>query len=137
MKFEDSIFSKKYRYSKKSFDFGTYYFLDKIVIAEINYGVHFDEKKIAIVIESIFEHYETNCKLGYISNRLNSYSFEPDLWKKFFDEYNFIVASVSVCYTNMNLMNATIEKRFSKKNIKITNNLDDAFTWILSLKELN
>ncbi|MFG6687408.1 hypothetical protein ACGK9U_12550 [Mariniflexile sp. HNIBRBA6329] len=137
MKFENSPHSKKYNYTKKELDFGNYYFLDKIVIAEINYGVHFNEKKIAAVIEKIFEHYNSDCKLGYISNRINSYSFEPDLWKKFFDEFNFIVGSVSVCYTNMNLMNASIEKRFSKKNVKITDNLDDAFTWVLSLKELN
>ncbi|SFZ91955.1 hypothetical protein SAMN05428642_102449 [Flaviramulus basaltis] len=137
MQFENSSLSKKYTYSLKKFGFGKLFFLEKIIVAEMNYGIHFDWDKTEIITNSILQHYGKNCKVGYISNRINSYSFEPDIWSKFFEKYNFVVASASVYYSKMTLMNATIEKQFSKRKIKITSSLEDAFDWILSLKELS
>lgn len=136
MKFEDSPISKDYSFTKKTFDFGIVYFLDKIVLAEMNYGIHLSWSKIQVMIDEIISFYGLNCKIGYISNKTNSYSYEPSLWNVFYKNYDFIVASASIYYSELNYINATMEKHFSKKSIKRSKNLEEAFEWIYGIKEL-
>ncbi|MFV0572176.1 MAG: hypothetical protein ACK5M1_07080 [Xanthomarina gelatinilytica] len=123
--------------SKIEFSFGTFFFLEKIIISELNEGIHFDWKKIEQVISAIAEHYGDQFEVGFISNRINSYSIEPQLWIDFYKEYNFIIASAIVAYNNFDYKNATLEKHFSKNSIKRCQTLNEAIEWILSLKEFN
>lgn len=135
MQFENSDISKQLLYTKKNLSFGKMYFLPKCAISEIDYGVHLDWNKIEQLVEAIHSHYGKDCKIAYISNKINSYSFEPNLWNKFYRQYDFLVASVSVCYSHINYVNATIEKQFSKKSIKRTDNIEESIEWVRSLKE--
>ncbi|WP_034058340.1 hypothetical protein [Lacinutrix jangbogonensis] len=137
MKFEDSQISKELTFTVKELPFGKLYFFPKFIISEMDYGIHLDWAKIEKVIKAIFSHYGMNCKIGYISNKVNSYSFEPTLWTKFYKNYDFIIASVSVCYSHINYINATLEKQFSKKSVKRTDNIKDSIKWITNLKEFN
>ena len=110
MQFENSEISKQLLYTTKILSFGKIHFLPKFIISEMDYGIHLDWNKIEELIQVVYLHYGVDCKIGYISNRINSYSFEPNLWDKFYKKHDFIVASVSVCYSHINYINATIEK---------------------------
>ncbi|MBU2940295.1 hypothetical protein KO494_12180 [Lacinutrix sp. C3R15] len=135
MKFEDSIISKKYTYTKKTLAFGELYFLDNFIIAEMNHGIHLSWNKIVKMIDVIHLHYGVNCKIAYISNKINSYSYDPNHWVYFFKHYNFVVASVSICYSEMSYINASLEKQISSKSVKRSNSLEEAVSWVLNLEE--
>ena len=137
MKFENSKYSKLLRYSKIEFSFGTFYFLDKLVISELNEGIHFNWNKIELVISAIAEHYGDDFKIAFLSNKINSYSIEPQFWLNFYKEYNFIIASALITYTDVSYKNATLEKHFSSTSVKRCSTLGEGIEWILSLKELN
>lgn len=137
MKFENSKYFKLLRSSKIEFSFGTFFFLDKIIISELNEGIHFDWQKIEQVISAVAEHYGGNFKIAFLSNKINSYSIEPHLWLRFYKEYNFIIASAIVTYNEIGFNNATLEKHFSRTSVKRCNTLDKGIEWILALKEFN
>ncbi|WP_418514078.1 hypothetical protein [Corallibacter sp.] len=137
MRFEDSKYSTILDYTKVSFSFGSFYLLDKFIISEMKEGVHFDWNKIQQVITVLLEHYGNTIKIAHISNRINSYSIEPQLWIKFNKDFGFVIASAIVFYSEINYVNATIEKRFSENSIKRCLNLDEAINWVLNLKEFN
>lgn len=135
MKFEESTLSKEHTFTKKNLDFGTFYFFNNFVVSEMNDGIHLSWNKILEIIEIIHLHYGDNFKIAYISNKVNSYSFEPNLWEDFFKKYHFLIASVSVYYSDMNFINATIEKQFSKKSHKRAKSMEEAISWVLDLDE--
>ncbi|MGZ0017016.1 hypothetical protein [Yeosuana sp. AK3] len=135
MRFEDSKYFKELKPKKVTFGFGNFYFCDLFFVSEINEGEHFDWPKVTLVAKELFQHYGLNAKLGYISNRINSYSSEPQSWEKIDRKYGIIVASAIVSYNNFSLINASLEKQFSKKSIKRCLSLDEAVTWITTLNE--
>lgn len=136
MKFENSKYFKLLRNSKIELSFGTFFFLDKFIISEVNEGIHFNWEKIELVISAIAEHYGDDFKVGFISNKVNSYSIEPQLWVDFYKEYDFIVASALVTYNEFGFKNATLEKHFSKNSVKRCLTLSEGVDWILALEEL-
>ena len=95
-----------------------FYFFEKFVISEIKEGVHLDWDKILALIGVMIDFYGKDLKIAYISNRINAYSIEPQLWMKFDKEYNFVIASAIVVYNDLNYINASIEKKFSSSSIK-------------------
>ncbi|GAA0744296.1 hypothetical protein [Gaetbulibacter jejuensis] len=135
MTFENSKYFNLLKHSKVEFSFGNFYLFDKFIISEINEGIHFDWDKIQQVIAALIDYYGSNLKIGYISNRVNPYSIEPQLWIRFQRDYGFIVASAMISYTELNYINASIEKRFSEMSIKRCGSLDEAINWIKNLKE--
>ncbi|GGH48139.1 hypothetical protein IA57_00035 [Mangrovimonas yunxiaonensis] len=137
MTFENSPYFKSYEHKKISLSFGDFYFLDHFLISELNEGIHLDWKKILEVIAEIKAHYGPNKKLAYISNRVNSYSIEPHLWINFNKEFGFIMASAIISYSEMNYINATLEKRFSTKSLKRCTSLEQAIEWVENLREFN
>ena len=134
MKFEDSRYSVLH-HLKIERPFGNFYLLDTFFISEINEGIHFDWNMIKDVMDEIITLYKKDIKLGYISNRINSYSLDPHTWNQVDIEYNAIIAGAIVTYNEMTFMNATLEKRFYKKSIKRCASLDEAVEWISNLKE--
>jgi hypothetical protein len=137
MKFENSKYFELKHY-KLEMPFGNFYLLETYFISEIKDGVHFDWEMIQAVMDEVIEFYGKNAKIGYISNRVNSYSMNPQTWNKVKKKYNMIVAGSIVAYNPLTYMNADIEKRLSTKtNIKSCLSLEEAVDWILNLKELN
>jgi hypothetical protein len=137
MTFENSKYFNLLPNSKIEFSFGTFFFLDKIIISELHEGIHFDWDKIEQVISEIAEHYGDNFKVAFLSNRINSYSIEPQLWVDFYKDYHFIVATAIVAYNDFNYKNAALEKHFSKNSIKRCETLDEAMEWIQNLNEFS
>ena len=138
MKFEESKHYNALKTHKLEKPFGRFYFCDKFYVAEVHEGIHFEWRMIKEIMDELVDFYEPNVKLGYISNRIHSYSVNPqEAWGKVNNEYNMIVASAVVTYNDMAYMNATLEKKFYKKSLKRCMSLDEAVDWILNIKELN
>ena len=135
MRFEDSKYSKLYKHKKIEFPFGQFYLLDKAVISELNEGEHFDWDKILKVVETLLDYYGMDIKIGYISNRVYSYSIQPELWIDFQRQFDFIVATAVVSYTDYSYMTASLEKHFSKNSIKRCETLEEAIAWVENLRE--
>jgi hypothetical protein len=135
MRFEDSKYFQLIPSKKIEFPFGNFYISNQILISELNEGIHFDWDKILQVIDLVYDYFGSYKKIAYISNRIYSYSIEPQLWLKFHEEYDFIVATATVSYNDFNYMNATIEKLFTKSSLKRCSDLDEAIEWIQNLEE--
>ncbi|AXP82617.1 hypothetical protein CJ739_3555 [Mariniflexile rhizosphaerae] len=135
MKFKDSKYYKLKHYQIER-PFGDFYLLENFFVSELNEGVHFDWEMIKSVMDEVIIFYGLDSQIGYISNRTNSYSIDPQTWNKVDKEYGVIVAGAIVTYNTMTFMNATLEKQFYKKSIKRCLSLDEAIEWISNLKEL-
>jgi hypothetical protein len=136
MKFEVSEFSKL-KHFKIEMPFGDFYLLETFFISEINEGIHFDWEMIKSIMIEVVQFYGENSKIGYISNRVNSYSMSPQTWDKVQKRYNMFIAGAIVSYNKMTFMNASLEKQISKTTIKRCLSLEEAIEWTLNLKELN
>ncbi|MFI1773624.1 hypothetical protein [Thalassobellus citreus] len=137
MHFENSKYSKEFKYTKLEYPFGNFYLCEKFFISELNDGVHFNWEKIQLVMDDLIKHYDHDTSLAYISNRINSYSIDPQTWKQTLDKYKIIIASSIVAYTSFTFYNASLEKVFSEKSIKRCLNLKEAIEWSLNLREFN
>ncbi|MFD0988581.1 hypothetical protein ACFQ1R_00605 [Mariniflexile jejuense] len=134
MTFENSEFFKL-KHFKLEKPFGNFYFFETFFISEVNEGVHFDWNMIQEVMDYIVEFYGITAKLGYISNRINSYSTNPHTWNKVKNKYNIIIAGAIISYTKTTFLNASLEKELSKTKIKRCLSLKEAIEWILDLNE--
>jgi hypothetical protein len=135
VKFEESEYAKSVNYSKIALEFGEFFFCEKFVIGEIFEDVDYSWDKIETVAVLIVEHYGNSPKIGYISNRINSYSNDPRLWTKFHETYDLVIANAIVSYTKFSHLNADIEKRLTTKSTKRCFSLDEAINWMLNLEE--
>ena len=135
MTFESSNYSKLLNYKKFEFDFGNLYTTKHFIISELNEGIHVDFKMVNELVTKFSEDISNDIKIGYIANRMNSYSFEPQLWLDFNNEYDFVVASAVVTYSDFGYLNSSLEKHFFKKSLKRCDNLDEAIKWMIELDE--
>jgi len=72
--------------------------------------------------------------LAYISNRVNDYTINAKDWPKFYKEQHHLEAFAIVACNKMGLMNVVLEKIFSYTRLQKFSSLDEAVTWVLSLK---
>ena len=135
MKFENSKYSKRLQYKKVVFHFGNLYITKNFVISELNEGIHVDHVIAGELIDKFTEEIRKGIKIGYIANRMNSYSFEPQLWLDFNNEYDFLVASAIVSYNDFSYLNSSLEKHFFQKSMKRCHSLDEAIEWMMALDE--
>ncbi|MFK7782715.1 hypothetical protein [Psychroserpens sp.] len=136
MTFENSKYSKLLEYKKVAFPFGNVFITKQFVISELNEGIHVNFEMVSKLITQFSEEIGNDVKIGYIANRMNSYSFEPQLWLDFNNEYDFLVASAVVTYSDFGYLNSSLEKHFFKKSLKRCQNLNEAIEWMLELDEL-
>lgn len=136
MKFEESKYFHELNPHKCTLPIGNFYFCEKVCIAEVNEGMHLDSNILLSLMKELISYYGYNKKLGFISNRIHSYSLDPNLYIELSKEFNIITISALVVYSEMSFMNASIEKRFSKIKMKRCSSLDQAIEWILTRREL-
>lgn len=136
MTFENSKYSKLLDYRKLNFHFGNIYITKQFLISELNEGIHVDYDMVNKLIGKFSEDISNDIKIGYIANRINSYSFEPQLWLDFNNDYDFLVASAVVTYSDFGYLNSSLEKHFFKKSLKRCQSLDEAIEWMMELDEL-
>ncbi|MBF8150574.1 hypothetical protein ITJ86_11745 [Winogradskyella sp. F6397] len=135
MKFENSNYSKELEYKKVEFSFGTIFKTKQFILSEFNEGTHVDYHIASELISKFSDYITKDAKLGYIANRYNSYSFDPQLWKEFNSDYDIFIASAIVTYSDFSYLNASLEKQFFEKSLKRCSNLEEAIEWIMNLKE--
>lgn len=131
MKIEDSKYINL-EHEEVILPFGSFYFFKKFVVSEINEGVHFDWQKVKILSDIMIVHYETENKLIYISNRVNSYSIEPQSWLKFDKKYQLFKKTGIIAYDNRGGLSVVLERLFSKGSIKKFRSLKKAIEWALA-----
>ena len=132
MKVEDSKYINL-EHEEIKFPFGNFYFFDRIVISELNEGTHFDWKKVKIVSDLMVNHYGKGNNLIYISNRVNSYSIEPQSWVKFDNKYHLFISTGIVAYEDSGGISVVLERLFAKESINRFRSLKEAFDWALKL----
>lgn len=137
MTFENSKYAKQLDYKKIELPFGNFYITKNFVISELSEGVHVDYTVAAEIVTQFSEAIIKDMKIGYIANRINSYSFDPQLWVDFNNEYDFLVASAIVSYSKFSYLNASIDKHFFKKSLKRCHSLEEAILWMNNLNEFN
>lgn len=135
MKFEDSKYYNTLISEKVTLQFGTFYFSKHFCISEIDEGIHVGPKESQEIIIALFEYYGENLKIGFISNRINSYSIDLGEWIKLNKTYNFLIVTAIVVYDDLNFNIAIIEKHLSEVSIKKCNSLNQAIDWMFGIKE--
>jgi hypothetical protein len=135
MFFEKSNYFKLLKHRKITLSFGDFYLLDNFIIAEFNEGIHFNWTKIQELAAELIRHYGYELKIGFIANRVNSYSTDPHLWTNFNQEFGFFVATAIVVYDDISYMNATLEKQFTENSLKRCSSLEEGIHWMQNLDE--
>jgi len=132
MKVEDSSFINL-EHEEIKLPFGHFYFFESIVVAELNEGIHFDWKRVKIVLELIVSYYGKGNKLVYISNRVNSYSIEPQLWGKYEKKYSLFISTGIVAYNKSGGLSVVLERVFAKESINRFRSLKEVMDWAIKL----
>lgn len=108
---------------------GVFYFLDGIVISEIDEGVTFTWEEAEKVIEAAKAVYGQTLDVCYISNRVNKYSIKPSDWLTFYKSYYRLKGYAVVTKSENSWFNALMEKLFLKTEINRFDNLYEAIDW--------
>lgn len=135
MKFENSSYYSETNSKKVTLSIGDLYLLNSFCIAEFKEGVHIGIEECEDIVIALVDYYGENLKIGFISNRIVSFSIDLKQWIKFNTDYNFIVAKAIVFYDNLNFDIATMEKHLSKCSTKRCHTLDQSIAWMKNLKE--
>ena len=114
-------------------DIGFFRFYPNLVISEMKEGVvvNFDNC-LPLFIKGL-EYYTADTALIYISNRINSYSFDPTLHLEAKTVYNNLKGYAVVVYDEMNYRIALLEQNFMDCPVNIFNSLEAAENWASSL----
>ena len=114
-------------------DIGLFRFYPNLVISEMKEGVvvNFDNC-LPIFIKGL-EFYTQDTPLIYISNRINSYSFDPTLHLEAKTIYSNLKGYAVVVYDEMNYRIALLEQNFMDCPVHIFHSLEEAKIWALCL----
>ena len=137
MKFEDSPLSKIFRFLKVEMPFGDFYLCENFIISELHEGIHFDLPKIKMASKEILDYYDKDIKLSYISNRVNSYSIDPQGWSTINITLEQLIKNTAIVYSNhMTELNTHLEKHFSKLEMHTCYTLEEAINWVNTYKKV-
>lgn len=117
---------------------GKLYLYNDLVILEVLEGVHVTFKKLKVIINKINSFYGDR-KIGFISNRINTYSIEAIDYPRFAQALPNIMI-FTVCYYSLKAAyNLELEKRFLNNPIPSFTSLIDAYNYTKSyiLKKAN
>jgi hypothetical protein len=106
----------------------TIFFYDNIVIVEALEGVTLSYKtSFSVLVKGL--KYMGNRPWVYISNRVHSYSVNPNDYK-YLNEIPSLKAIAIVNYTETGRKNAQLEAAFCKKPFKVFDDLTGAYEWV-------
>jgi len=136
MIFEASKNLTEFTHKKIQLSFGKFFICEDFVVAELNQEIHVDWLILQKIAYMIIEQYGTSKKIGFISNKVNSYSIDPFVWVTFNEKYDFIESTAIIWYNDAGFVSATLEKMFLKNNVKLCQSLEEAIHWVLSFEEI-
>lgn len=113
-------------------DFCTFELFDNYVISTVNQGVNICKNKSKIQTAFLLNHYKVRSYV-YITNRINSYSVDPIIYKESCKINNLLGIGV-VSKKVAPLLNVEIEKLFfTGKPFKAFTNIEEATNWANTL----
>jgi hypothetical protein len=134
MRVEDSKYKDHYE-KKVITTYGEFYFFKKFVIAEIAHGVHFNWELAKELIAMAYDHYGSDIRVAYISNRVNDYSVNAQDWLNFYKERHHLEAIAIVAHHKSGIMNMIMENLFTQSRLRRFGTLDEAINWVLTIKD--
>jgi len=114
-------------------DIGTFFFYENFIISEINEGISMNFDKATKLFSIGKKHYGNHIPFVYISNRINSYSFEPTSHFKSVELFSNLKGFAVVTYDPINSKIAGLEQAFINVPTKLFDNVDDAINWVNEL----
>lgn len=109
------------------FDFCDFSIFDNFLIAVMKEGITVAPEHNEVLIE-LANKYFKNRPFAYITNRINSYSVDPEVFKGTSNIENLMAFAV-VSQQELGIANASFEKAFLKKPHKSFTKLIDAISW--------
>ncbi len=115
---------------------GELYFFEQFVVAEFNEGVNIDFesfKNARILISNFYG----NRPIGFIANRIHSYSIVLTEAPKFYKTFSNVIAYAIVNYSALSEKIVEIENQFIENqylaldNRKQFKRMDDAISWVV------
>ena len=116
---------------------GKLFFLKRVVIIEINEGVHLNHKNAEQIFLKIKDFFGNKKRIGIISNRINNYSIQVLDYQKFFNYIPNIKLYGIVHYNKQHFYSYQIEKRFSPIPLQNYNTIDEALDYTLAMLNKN
>ena len=114
---------------KHVLDIGTVYFYENFLITEINEGIVMNFENVKPLLLLGKQYYGTQTPFIYISNRINSYSFEPTSHFKTVPIFPNIKGYGVVIYDQLSKEIAILEKNFLNIPTNIFYSLEEAIQW--------
>ncbi len=112
-------------------DFAHFDLYDHYLVATIHEGVVFDVPHIRKFHEIFDKHYY-NRPFGYISNRKNDYTINPNCYAENENYDSKIVGVATLCYSEITYRNASFTERFLTWPHKAFYTMDECVEWIES-----
>jgi len=114
-------------------DIGLFQFYPNLVISEMKEGVVVNFDNCLPLFINGLEYYTVDTPLIYISNRINSYSFDPTIHLEAKAIYSNLKGYAVVVYDEMNYRIALLEQKFMDCPVNIFYSLEEAKLWAMSL----
>ena len=118
---------------KYQLDIGVFTFYENYVVSEIKAGIAIDFENAAEMLRLAKMHFNNTTPFVYISNRKNSYSFNPTAHFKTAQMFPNLKGFAAVVYDVINEDIAVLEQNFLSAPVKIFKNLNDAINWVEEL----
>ena len=107
---------------------------DHFIIKQVKEGQSSDLLNTSDMEVIIKEHFE-NKNMAYISNRANSYSVNPLVYKDI-EKISNLVAIAVVSNSRSMKLSAKYESKFYSKPFEVFDNLNDAVQWVSAVIEI-
>lgn len=114
-------------------EIGTIYFYDNILVMEGKENSIFSIKTSLFILLKVIKMVGTK-PVVYISNRVNSYSVDPNDYK-YLEMIPNLKGIATVSYNNITKSSAKLEQKFFKKPFRDFESLDDAKFWAMEVLE--
>jgi hypothetical protein len=114
-------------------DIGSFRFYPNMVISEMNEGVTVKFDDLLPALLRGLEIYSIETPLIYLSDRRNSYSFDPTLHLEAKAVFSNLRGYGVIVYDEMNLRIAELEQQFMECPVNIFYSLDEAKHWAKGL----
>ncbi len=112
---------------------GSFFFYKNYIVAEVKEGIAFTFENAYQILELGKVYYGSTTPFVYISNRVNSYSFNPTSHFKTQAMFPNLRGYAVVIYDEMNQEIAEMEQTFLNKPVAIFHKLKDALNWVEEL----
>ncbi|QLG45130.1 hypothetical protein [Costertonia aggregata] len=114
---------------KHDLEVGYFYFYKNFVISEIKEGMSITFENATEMLRLAKTYFGNTTPFVYISNRKNSYSFNPTAHFKTTQMFPNIKGFAAVVYDDMNRDIAEMEQSFLNVPVNIFTHLDKAIDW--------